>query len=207
MQFTFVDALLNIIPGGNLIFSPVSMFENDIHMECNICKRISTFDFTKIITDPRKFILKCIIHTKEPHHELYSSYDKYVSDIKQNNIKIGNIDSYPLVPVQFEEHDKWVIGTCICLLCKKLYKTHYMSISDHGYVNMHEHIERILSNPIIKKYDFGKNGIWYGCSRCNARFFSQSESDEHVCKCIVGVSYNSLCNYHKSKYITHCVHK
>jgi DNA-directed RNA polymerase subunit RPC12/RpoP len=183
------------------------MVENDMYVKCNICKRETTFDFTQIITDPQKFILKCIIHTKEPNHELYSSYDKYVSDVTQNNLKINNKPNYPLVPVRFDEYEKWFIGTCLCLLCKKLYRTHYMSISDHGHVNVHEHIKRILSKPTIKKFDFGKLGVWYDCSRCNKRFFDQEDSNDHINKCVVGVSYNSLCNYQKPKYETHVVHK
>lgn len=207
MQFTFADTLLSTIPNGNLIFSAMGMIDDDMYIKCNICKQETMFDFTQIITNPQKFILKCLIHTKEQNHELYSSYDKYVSDVKQNNLKINNISNYPLVPVRFDEYEKWFIGTCTCLLCKRLYRTHYMSINDNGCVNLHEHIKRILSKPIIKKYDFGKIGVWYDCSRCNKRFFNQEKADDHVNKCVVGVSYDSPCDHHKPKYITHIVRK
>lgn len=207
MQFALVDSLLSTIPNSELIFSILCMVENDMYITCNICKRASKFDFTQIITDPQKFIVKCLIHTKEPHHELYSSYDKYVLDVKQNNLKINNKTDYPLIPVRFEEYNKWFIGMCMCSLCKKLFRTHYLSVSDSSYVNMYEHIERILSKPIFKKYDFGKMGVWYDCSRCGIRFYSQEKADEHVNKCVVGVSYDTKCNHLKPKYGTHRIRK
>ena len=50
-------------------------------------------------------------------------------------------------------------------------------------------------------------GVWYDCFRCNKQFGTQEKANEHINKCVVGVSYDSLCDHHKPKYITHGVHK